>query len=95
MYEPKSNVMHGRCTLSIRLENHGEYLKWRKYNGGRQWEFEHTYPAIMKAEYYFHSSLEVEVIAKKIVQLLEMGFDVYSARWSLAKEKSQLEQRLE
>lgn len=88
--------MCGRCILEIQLKNHGEYLKWCKYVNphGRQWEFLHTYPAIMRAEYFFKSSLEVEIMAKRIVQLLEMGFDVYSARWELAKEKSQLEQPL-
>lgn len=92
--KPIVKPMYGTCIIEINLKNHGEYLSWVKYEGGRKWEFVHTYPAIMRAEYNFHSSLEVEMLAKKIVHLLEMGFDVYSARWRLAKEKSQLEQRL-
>jgi len=92
--DPLVKPMYGTCIIEINLKNHGEYLSWVKYEGGRKWEFVHTYPAIMRAEYDFHSSLEVEMLAKKIVHLLEMGFDVYSARWRLAKEKSQLEQRL-
>lgn len=92
--DPLVKPMYGKCIIEIQLKNHGEYLAWVKYQHGRKWEFAHTYPAIMRAEYDFHSSLDVEMIAKKIVQLLEMGFDVYSARWRLAKEKSQLEQRL-
>lgn len=92
MIKPKP--FYGRCILEIQLKNHGEYLRWQKYNGGRKWEFDHTYPAIMRATYEFHTAMDVEIMAKKIVQLLEMGFEVYSARWKMAEEKSQLEQRL-
>lgn len=76
----------GSCTLSIRFNNHGEYLLWKKYFGiGRTWDFIVSYPAIMRAEYRFKNSFEVEVMAKKVVQLLEAGFDVHSASWRLDK----------
>lgn len=80
--EPK---VRGKCVLTFRIENHGEYLKWQKYNPGRQWEFVSVYPALMRAEYSFRNSLEVEMMAKKIVQLLTIGFDVYSANWKLER----------
>ena len=80
--EPKK--LYGSCALSIRFENHGEYLQWKKYFGsGRQWEYIVSYPAVMRAVYTFSNSLEVEIMAKKIVQLLEAGFNVYSASWQL------------
>lgn len=80
--EPKK--LYGSCALSIRFENHGEYLQWKKYFGsGRQWDFIVSYPAVMRAVYNFSNSMEVEVMAKKIVQLLEAGFNVYSASWTL------------
>ena len=86
--EPKP--LKGTCALSIRFENKGEYLKWKKYFGvGRQWEFFVSFPAIMRAEYEFTNSLEVEVMAKKIVQLLEMGFNVYSAAWNLTEKEKE------
>ena len=75
--------LKGSCTLAIRFNNHGEYLKWAKYNPGRTWEFLVSYPAIMRARYSFKNALEVEMLAKKIVQLLTFGFDVYSASWEL------------
>ena len=78
----------GKCTLSIRFENHGEYLKWKTYAGGRQWDFLVNYPAVMRAEYPFESSLDVEIMTRKIVQLLEMGFDVHSASWSLEEKEA-------
>lgn len=94
-YDPekvKPKPLYGKCILEIQLKNHGEYLRWQKYNGGRRWEFDHSYPAIMRASYEFHTAMDVEVMTKKIVQLLEMGFDVYSARWQVSEEKSQLKQ---
>ena len=84
--EPKK--IKGKCTLSIRFENHGEYLKWKTYAGGRQWDFLVNYPAVMRAEYPFESSLDVEIMTRKIVQRLEMGFDVYSASWSLEEKEA-------
>lgn len=81
--ETKPKIL-GSCVLSIRFENHGDYLRWKKYFGiGRQWEFVVAYPAIMRTEYRFTDSLEAEMLAKKVVQLLEAGFNVYSAQWNL------------
>lgn len=96
-YQPKENeqdTLYGSCILEIQIKNHGEYLRWIKYNPGRKWEFMVGYPAIMRAEYDFHTAMEVELMAKKIVQLMQMGFDVYSARWRLKKYESQLKQGL-
>ena len=86
--EKEAKKIKGKCTLSIRFENHGEYLKWKTYAGGRQWDFLVNYPAVMRAEYPFESSLDVEIMTRKIVQLLEMGFDVYSASWSLEEKEA-------
>ena len=84
--------LYGKCVLSIRVENHGEYLKFKKYNGGvSQWDFIVSYPAILRAEYEFHTILDVEVMAKRIVQLLQLGFNVHSAHWQLKDYQSQVE----
>jgi len=87
--KPETKPLIGECTLSIRIENHGQYLMWQKLNGGgnRQWEYVVAYPAIMRGVYSFANSMDVEVIAKKIVQLMQMGFDVYSAHWKLKEEE--------
>ena len=88
--EPKKLI--GKCILMIRFNNKGEHLKWKKYFGaGRQWEFIVSYPAIMQAEYSFRNSLEAETMAKRVVQLLEMGFDVHSSQWRLEKEENKNE----
>lgn len=84
----QAKKVKGKCVMTIQFKNHGEYLMWKKYFGnGRQWEFLVGYPANMRAEFTFSNSLEVEMIAKKIVQLLEAGFDVYSSMWELDKNE--------
>lgn len=78
--------LKGRCVLSIKIEDELEYEKWKEYNPGRKWEFIVSYPALMRAEYRFVNSMDVEILVKKVVQLLQMGFNVYSAQWLLEEE---------
>ena len=77
---------HGKCVLSVRFDSADDHARWNTYVQDRQWDFVVTYPAIMQATYNFHSSLEVDILAKKIIHLLQMGFDVYSASWKLEKK---------
>ena len=78
--------LKGRCVLSIKIEDELEFEKWKEYNPGRKWEFIVSYPALMRAEYRFVNSMDVEILVKKVVQLLQMGFNVYSAQWLLEEE---------
>ena len=87
----KEDQLYGRCVLTIQFQNKYEYEKWLKYHPDRKWEFLVTYPAVMRAVYDFHTTLDVEIMAKKIIQLLQMGFNVHSASWQLKEYKSQLE----
>lgn len=85
----KPQEFKGKCVLSVRFENEEDYQKWLQYNPGRKWDFLVSYPAMIRAEYIFTSSLDVEVMVKKIVQLLSMGFDVYSAGWKLEEKEGE------
>ena len=94
----KSNIpppppLDGKCTLSIRFETPEDYLRWKYYFKGREWEFMVNYPAIMRADLEFHNSLDVEIITKKIVQLLQNGFEVYSANWKLEDQKNEKDEK--
>ena len=82
--------LYGKCTLSVKFNNHGEYLKCKQYLGNNRWDFITSYPAIMRYEFEFHTVLDVEILARKIVQLLQVGLTVYSANWQLKEYKSQL-----
>lgn len=84
---PAPPEMYGRCTLSIRMDSEEDYQRWKKYNPDKKWDFIVSFPAVMRAEYTFKNAMEVEMMAKKVVQLLQMGFDVHTANWKL-DEKS-------
>lgn len=86
-----SPELHGKCVLSVRFNSVDDHARWNNYVQHRQWDFAVTYPAFMQATYDFHNALEVEVMAKKIVQLLQQGFDVHSASWKLEKKKEEEE----
>ena len=91
-YVPKEDRLFGSCILQIRIENEEQHKQWAKYNGGKQrWDFLVDYPAIMRATYDFHTSLDVDILARKVVQLLQMGFQVHAVDWKLKEYKSQLE----
>lgn len=86
MLEQKKNEPKGSCVIAIRFECRAEYLKWKKYcDPGRRWEFEVEFPAILRMDYPFESALDVNILSVKIVQLLQMGFNVYSAEWRLSQ----------
>ena len=88
--DPPVPIFNGTCILSVRFQNHGEYLKWKNFtHTTRQWDFIMQYPAIMRAEYAFHNAADVEIMTRKIVQLLQMGFDVYSTSWKLEEKTNE------
>ncbi len=94
-YKPKDDTLYGSCVLQIQIENGAEYLKWKKYNGGdARWDFMVTYPAVMRREYTFHTTADLDQMTYKIVQLLQMGFKVRAVNWQLEEYKSQLKQPL-
>ena len=93
--EIKEDKLYGSCVLSIYFNSHAEYLKWKRYcEPNRKWDFVTSFPVNFQATYEFHTVQDVNVIAQKIVQLLQLGFSVYSARWQLKEYKSQLDQSL-
>lgn len=85
----KPQEFKGKCVLSVRFENEEDYQNWLKYNPDRKWDFLVSYPAVVRAEYIFTSSLDVEIMVKKIVQLLSMGFSVHSASWNLEEKEGE------
>ena len=90
-YIPKEKPIFGKCILQIRIENEQIYEEWRQYNGGScRWDFLTTFPAIMRATYHFENMTDVTMIVQKIIQLLQMGFEVRASDWKLAECKSLL-----
>ena len=89
------DTLYGSCILSIHIDNKPDYLRWKHYcDPTRKWDFNISFPAVLQATFEFHTVQDVNIIAQKIVQALQLGFNVYSARWQLKKYKSQLDQSL-
>lgn len=90
-YIPKDDRLYGKCTVQVMIKHHTEYLKWKKYNGGAsRWDFEVSFPALMRREYIFHTITDLNMITQKVVQLLQLGFDVRAVNWKLTEYESQL-----
>lgn len=88
--EPKQESFFGHATITIRFENRVQWQKYRKYILKTDWEFDggqNPYTAQLKE--CFETVEDVENITKKIVELLQLGFDVYSCKWELERENEQ------
>lgn len=94
-YIPKVDTLYGKCTLQIRFNDKYEYLRWRKYNGGKtRWDFMTQYPAIMTNEFEFHTSQDIDMLVRQIVQLLQQGYNVRAVDWKLTEYESQLDKNI-
>lgn len=75
---------YGKATITIRFENRIQWQKYRKYILKTDWEFDGgDRPYVAQLEQRFSSTDDVNEIVRKIVQLLQLGFDVYSCKWQL------------
>lgn len=76
----------GMATITIRFENRIQWQKYRRYILKTNWDFDGGMsPYTAHLEERFSCTDDVEKITKKIVQLLQMGFDIYSCKWTLFK----------
>ena len=88
--KPEYKRLYGTATITIRFENRVQWQKYRMYILKTEWDFDggdHPYTAQLKQN--FTCVDDVEQITKKIVDLLQLGFDVYSCKWDLQKEDEQ------
>lgn len=90
-YIPKEDILYGKCTLQIRFETEEQYNEWKQIHGGKsRWDFITSFPAIMKAEYTFSTSLDVDILTRTIIQQLQNGFNVRAVDWKLTPYESLL-----
>ena len=84
--KPSRPGYFGKTTITVRFENRIEWQKWRKYVLKTDWDFDGgSGPYIATMDMRFSCTDDVEKIVKTIVNLLQMGFDIYSAKWTLEK----------
>ena len=91
--EQKTIELNGQCRVSIKFNNRAEYLRWCKYIDpyANRWDFEVSFPAIMRKTYLFKNSLDVEMMMKQLISLLQMGFSVSMANFELDQKEVALE----
>lgn len=74
----------GHTTITIRFENRVQWQKYRKYILKTDWDFDAgSHPYVARLEERYCCVDDVDRIVKKIVQLLQLGFEVYSCKWEL------------
>ncbi len=84
---PKQCKRYGMARIAVHFTNRVEWQKWRKYILKTNWDFDDGMPPYLAhLNMYFNCYEDVEEITKQIVNLLQMGFDVYSCKWELLKE---------
>ena len=84
MVDRNKEAYYGSATITVHFDNRLQWQKWRKYVLKTDWEFDGgngPYTATLVEK--FNCSDDIDHIVRRIVQLIEMGFDVYSCNWKL------------
>lgn len=84
------NVVSGTAHIVIRFENRVQWQKYRKYILKTEWEFDGgNGPYTAYLDERFECCDDIDRITKIIVNLLQLGFDVYSCNWELDQPRKQ------
>lgn len=73
----------GKVTVRINFHNRVEYEKFRKLILKTEWTYEIDYPIFEERVLEFHNVEDLERVNRTIVNLLQIGFDVYCCRYKL------------
>lgn len=77
----------GTARINIHFLNRLMWQKYRKYILKTEWDFDTgMHPSSANLDMQFHSMDDVVDICKRIVFLLQLGFEVHSCRWTLDQE---------
>ena len=82
---------NGQVTIKVRFRNNPEYVKFRTYILKTDWMPGDAYPTWEDLVIDFHSVEDLDRITRRIVQLLQMGFEVYSTRYKLESQLAEEE----
>ena len=81
----------GQVTIKVRFQNAGEYAKFRKYILKTAWNVGDKYPTFEVMILPFYDIEDVENITKRIVQLLQLGLEVYASNWKVERQLAEEE----
>ena len=85
--EPSFN---GQATIKVRFRNKPEYDKFRIYVLKTQWQTDAA-PYYEDITINFHNTEDINQITRQIVQLLQLGFEVYTCRFKLEEQLAEEE----
>ena len=77
---------NGLVKIRVKFRSSLEYQKFRKYILKTDWSYGIDYPIFESLIMEFHNSEDLHEVTKKIVELLQLGFDVYSSHYELITE---------
>ena len=86
--EPKFD---GQVTIKVRFRNKIEYEKFRKYILKTLWSYGDVYPTWEELTVDFHSVEDLEQVTRRVVELLQIGFEVYCCRYKLEEQLAEEE----
>lgn len=81
----------GQAVIKVRFRNNPEYVKFRKQVLKTDWVPGDVYPPWEDLVVDFHCIDDLDRITRRIVQLLQMGFEVYSTRYKLEQQLAEEE----
>ena len=85
----------GQAVIKVRFRNNPEYVKFRKQVLKTDWVPGDAYPPWEDLVVDFHCVDDLDRITRRIVQLLQMGFEVYSTRYKLEQQLAEEEHPIE
>lgn len=81
----------GRATIRVRFKSRAEYEKFRKYILKTEWSYDLDYPMWEEIVVSFYSTDDICALDRKIVWLLQMGFEVYCCKFQLEEQLAEAE----
>jgi len=84
-------TFNGQATIRVQFQSRLEYERFRKYILKTEWGYELDYPIFEELKVAFHSIEDLNRISMRIVELLQMGFQVYCCRYQMETELAEEE----
>lgn len=81
----------GQVTIKVRFKTNPEYVKFRTQVLKTDWMPGDVYPNWEDLIMDFHCVDDLDRITRRVVQLLQMGFEVYSTRYKLEQQLAEEE----
>lgn len=82
---------NGEVTIKVRFRSNPEYVKFHTYILKTEWRPGDVYPQWYELKSEFHSVEDLDAVTRKVVMLLQMGFEVYCTRYKLEQQLAEEE----